>query len=203
MMGLIHAFIALQHLVASINHACSLFVVVIHIALSKRLDRLDVERSPHPFRTQLDNLNKLFRNSEVNCHEQLRVNIHTFTRLCTLVRGVGLTDSKFVVVEEKVGIFLYTLAHHLKNRKIKFDFTRSGQTVSRYFNDVLKAVIRLQDVLLKTSFLRYQNQCRQTPMMRGGSGFRYTFQNVATLCLTQFSNCISFVCWLTLSFLSS
>lgn len=149
MMGLIHAFIALQHLVASINHACSLFVVVIHIALSKRLDRLDVERSPHPFRTQLDNLNKLFRNSEVNCHEQLRVNIHTFTRLCTLVRGVGLTDSKFVVVEEKVGIFLYTLAHHLKNRKIKFDFTRSGQTVSRYFNDVLKAVIRLQDVLLK------------------------------------------------------
>ena len=149
-MDLKDAFLALQHYVSSINYACGVFVVFLHAALERNIVRLDVDRSPHPFQTQLDHLNRLVRYNDVDCHDQLRMNRHTFTRLCTLLRGVGLCDSRYVVLEEKVAMFLWTLAHHKKNRNIKFAFMRSGQTVSKYFNDVLNSVLRLQGVLLKT-----------------------------------------------------
>ncbi|KAL7257900.1 hypothetical protein ACSBR1_004090 [Camellia fascicularis] len=70
--------------------------------------------------------------------------------LCTLVRIVGLSDSKYVLLEEKVAMFLNVIAHNYKNRNIKFNFMRSGKAVSQYFNDILKAILRLQGVLLKT-----------------------------------------------------
>lgn len=38
--------------------------------------------------------------------------------------------------------------HYHKNRVVKHHFFRSGHTVSRHFNDVLRAVIRLQGRLL-------------------------------------------------------
>ncbi|KAF7146395.1 hypothetical protein RHSIM_Rhsim04G0178800 [Rhododendron simsii] len=60
-MELMHAFVALQYLVASINFACALFVVVMHVALDNPRPRFTIARSPHPFRIQLDNLNKLFK----------------------------------------------------------------------------------------------------------------------------------------------
>lgn len=77
------------------------------------------------------------------------MNRPTFMLLCGLVRNARLRDSKYVVLEEQVAMFLNVLAHHTKNRKIKFNFMPSDQTVSKYFNDVLKAVLRLQGVLLK------------------------------------------------------
>ena len=149
-MDLMDAFLALQHYVSSINYACGVFVVFLHAALERNIVRLDVDRSPHPFRTQLDHLNRLVRYNDVDCHDQLRMNRLTFTRFCTLLIGVELCDSRYVVLEEKVAMFLWTLAHHKKNRTIKFAFMRSGQTVSKYFNDVLNSVLRLQGVLLKT-----------------------------------------------------
>ncbi|KAF7130245.1 hypothetical protein RHSIM_Rhsim10G0097900 [Rhododendron simsii] len=60
-MELMHAFVALQYLVASINFVCALFVVVMHVALENPRPRFTIARSPHPFRIQLDNLNKLFK----------------------------------------------------------------------------------------------------------------------------------------------
>ncbi|XP_039120006.1 uncharacterized protein LOC120256373 [Dioscorea cayenensis subsp. rotundata] len=46
-------------------------------------------------------------------------------------------------------MFLNIIAHHVKNRIIKFDFVRSGETVSRHFHAVLKSVILCHGVLLK------------------------------------------------------
>ncbi|KAL7243005.1 hypothetical protein ACSBR1_015420 [Camellia fascicularis] len=73
----------------------------------------------------------------------------TFMLLCRLVRSVELSYSKYVIIEEQVAMFLNVLAHHTKNRKIKFNFLQSGQTVSKHFNNVLKAVLRLHGLLLK------------------------------------------------------
>ena len=111
-MDLMDAFLALQHYVSSINYACGVFVVFLHAALERNIVRLDVDKSPISFRIQLDHLNRLVRYNDVDCHDQLRMNRHTFTRLCTLLRGVGLCDSRYVVLEEKVVMFLWTLAHH-------------------------------------------------------------------------------------------
>ncbi|XP_054817801.1 protein ALP1-like [Prosopis cineraria] len=54
-----------------------------------------------------------------------------------------------MLVDEQVAIFLHILAHHMKNRVIQFEFGRSRKTISRYFNIVAKAVVRLQYELFK------------------------------------------------------
>ncbi|CAL5428119.1 unnamed protein product [Camellia sinensis] len=140
---LIEGYIALQHIVSSMNYTCGVYLVILHAAL-ERFDqgRREISRNPNPFNQQIDHLNY--------CHEQLRMNRHTFMRLCALIRTKGVSDSKHVVLEEKVAMFLFVLGHHHKNRTVKFNFMRSGETVSKYFNEVLKAVLQLQGVLLKT-----------------------------------------------------
>lgn len=47
-MELMHAFVALQYLVASINCVCALFVVAMHVALENPRPRFTIARSPHP-----------------------------------------------------------------------------------------------------------------------------------------------------------
>ncbi|CAL5351342.1 unnamed protein product [Camellia sinensis] len=148
---LIEAYVALQHIVSSMNYTCGVYLVILHAAL-ERFDqgRREISRNPNLFKQQIDHLNRLVRNNDKDCHEQLRMNRHTFMRLCALIRTKGMSDSKHVVLEEKVAMFLSVLGHHHKNRTVKFNFMRSGETVSKYFNEVLKAVLQLQVVLLKT-----------------------------------------------------
>ncbi|KAL8492832.1 hypothetical protein ACS0TY_024144 [Phlomoides rotata] len=55
--------------------------------------------------------------------------------LSDLVDSVGgLKPSRRVTVTEKVAMFLSILAHHTKNRYVKFQFKQSGQTVSKHFH---------------------------------------------------------------------
>lgn len=49
---------------------------------------------------------------------------------------------------EKLAMFLNILAHHEKNRSIKVDYIRSGWSVSRAFNECLRAILKLTPVLL-------------------------------------------------------
>lgn len=51
-----------------------------------------------------------------------------------IIEGLGLTRGKYVSTEEQVAMFLSVLAHHKKNRVVKFKFRRSGQTVSHYIH---------------------------------------------------------------------
>lgn len=96
------------------------------------------------------NLDRLVYTDDLECIDNLRMDRRTFTTLCAMLRTTGrLKDSRNIDVEEMVAMFLNILAHHIKNRVIKFNFLRSGETVSRHFNRVLNAVIRLQAVLLK------------------------------------------------------
>ncbi|KAL7257913.1 hypothetical protein ACSBR1_004103 [Camellia fascicularis] len=76
--------------------------------------------------------------------------MNTFMCLCTLVRILGLSDSKYVLLQEKVAMFLNVIAHNYKNCNIKFNFMWTGKTISQYFNDVLNIILRLQGALLKT-----------------------------------------------------
>ena len=72
----------------------------------------------------------------------------TFTILCQLLRTMGgLRSTKYVDVEEMVAIFLHIVAHDVTNRVMRCKFARSGETVSRHFNIVLNAILRLYEVL--------------------------------------------------------
>ncbi|KAL8493331.1 hypothetical protein ACS0TY_024520 [Phlomoides rotata] len=73
----------------------------------------------------------------------------TFHKLCDMLQSFGgLKSSRRVTVIEKVAMFLSILAHHTKNRCVKFQFKRSGQTVSKHFHAVLHCVLRMHSLLL-------------------------------------------------------
>ena len=63
----------------------------------------------------------------------------------------GLKPTKHMLVDEQVAMFLHLLAHHVKNKVIQFEFGIFGETISRYFNFVLNAMMRLEGELFKTS----------------------------------------------------
>ncbi|KAL8478687.1 hypothetical protein ACS0TY_030532 [Phlomoides rotata] len=72
-----------------------------------------------------------------------------FRRLCYLLKNIGgLRSSRNVTVAEKVAMFLCILAHHTKNRCVKYQFKRSGQTVSKHFHAVLECVLKLHHLFL-------------------------------------------------------
>lgn len=87
--------------------------------------------------------------TDIDCMSNLRMDKNTFGKLCSLLRQVGvLHDGKYVKVEEQVAIFLAIIAHHQKNRIVRFRFLRSGQTVSQYVHKVLHSILKLHDILL-------------------------------------------------------
>lgn len=98
---------------------------------------------------QVRHMNRLTLISDVDCFSNLCMDRNAFGRLCILLRDRGgLRDGRFVLLEEQVAIFLGILAHHTKNRISRFQFRRSGETISHYVHLVLKAVLRLHTILL-------------------------------------------------------
>lgn len=88
--------------------------------------------------------------SDLACVENTRMDRAAFHKLCTMLKVVGgLVPTKNMDVEELVAMFLHILAHHAKNRIIKRQFVRSGETISRHFSKVLLAVLRCHEQLLK------------------------------------------------------
>ena len=76
-------------------------------------------------------------------------------------------------VEEMVAMFLIILAHHHKNRVIKFHFHRSGRTVSKYFHECLKAIIRCQKDFWKTP----------EPIPENSTDYRWKWFKVCSVCV--------------------
>ncbi|KAL7170116.1 hypothetical protein ACSBR2_035048 [Camellia fascicularis] len=73
-----------------------------------------------------------------------------FVRLVSMLKRTQfLRDNPQSKVEEQVAKFLHIIGHNLRNRTIKFFYRRSGETVSRHFHQVLKAIISLEDIFLK------------------------------------------------------
>ncbi|KAL8502391.1 hypothetical protein ACS0TY_021513 [Phlomoides rotata] len=99
--------------------------------------------------SQIHHMNRLMQLSEADCISHLQMDRNAFGRLCLLLKELGgLVDGKHVFVEEQMSMFLSILAHHKKNRVVKFSFLRSGETVSRYVHLVLKSIIKVHSVLL-------------------------------------------------------
>ncbi|KAL8534392.1 hypothetical protein ACS0TY_010420 [Phlomoides rotata] len=98
---------------------------------------------------QIQNMSDLVRVSDEDCKNKLRIDRNSFYRLCDLLQNnSGLKPSKYISVYEKVVMFLSILAHHSNNRCVKFQFKRSGQTVSKQFHDVLHSVLKIYYLLL-------------------------------------------------------
>ncbi|XP_057788919.1 uncharacterized protein LOC131005839 [Salvia miltiorrhiza] len=137
-----------------LNLMSQLAVVVHHVATvrsrkRKRSSTVEpfalIQRMPD----QIKHLDRMVNFSDVDCIVNLRMDRNTFGRLCQLLRQLaGMRNGRFVTVEEQVAMFLSVLAHHKKNRVVRFNFWRSGQTVSHYVHVVLKAILSLHVLLL-------------------------------------------------------
>jgi hypothetical protein len=80
------------------------------------------------------------------CRDITRMSPATFMKLCEKLRSTGIVkDSTKATIEEKVAKFLHIVGHNVKNRTVSFFFHRSGETVSRHFHSVLRAIISLVD----------------------------------------------------------
>ena len=102
------------------------------------------------FYTNREKIYKLVYTSDKACVAELRMNRHTFTKLCSMLQNLGgLKHTKNMLIDEQVAMFLHILAHHVKNRTIIDRFNRSAESISRHFHNVLNGVIRLQGQLLK------------------------------------------------------
>ncbi|XP_057807535.1 uncharacterized protein LOC131022141 [Salvia miltiorrhiza] len=98
---------------------------------------------------QEKHLARIIGTNDMDCIANLRMDRRTFRRLCRVLRERGgLVDRKYVTVEEQLAMFLSVLAHHKKNKVVRFDFWRSGQTISRYIHVVLGAIMRLHELFL-------------------------------------------------------
>jgi len=79
-----------------------------------------------------------------------RIDAVTFQSFCFhLETQYGLKPSRSISVIEKVGMFLYTLALGASNKEVQKRFQHSSETVSRYFNEVLKVVCLLSIDIIK------------------------------------------------------
>ncbi|XP_015956311.1 uncharacterized protein LOC107480660 [Arachis duranensis] len=84
------------------------------------------------------------------CRDILRMGPDAFLQLCEKLRATRqVRDTKHVTVEEQVARFLYIIAHNVKTRTVSFFYHRSGETVSRHFHAVLRAIILLEDEFLR------------------------------------------------------
>ena len=79
----------------------------------------------------------------------IRMRPEAFIKLCERIRGIGLVkDAYRSTVEEQVAKFLHIIGHNVKNRSVSFFFHRSGETVSRHFHNILRAILRLEGEFL-------------------------------------------------------
>ena len=85
------------------------------------------------------------RNSE-KYYDVIRMGPQAFQGLCDILwRDGDLQDTQRATVEEQVGKFLHMLAHNQTTRIMPFLFCRSSETISRYFHNVLRSIIMLED----------------------------------------------------------
>ncbi|GAB4829638.1 hypothetical protein Ancab_040643 [Ancistrocladus abbreviatus] len=140
----------LQYIIIMINIVVLMYVMwrLRGITLFNRLQLKEEKKNRR--RIRIDNLYGIITDSDRNCQNELRMNRHTFGVLCEMLRDIGgLRDTRNMSLQEIVAMFLYTLAHHKKNRSLGQFFVRSGETVSRQFNLCLKATLKLKGELLK------------------------------------------------------
>ena len=130
----------------------SLYKCFFHLELlaARRRKRITYNSYTLDFHAKRANLRNLVYTNDTTRFNQIRMCRAMFDRLCSMLDTIGgLKPTKNMLVNEQVAMFLHILAHHTKNRVIQFQFGRSGETISRHFNTVLKAMMQLDRELFK------------------------------------------------------
>ena len=95
-------------------------------------------------------VSEVLKGHELGCKREFRMEKAIFYRLVDLLRDKNLLqDTRGVVVEEQVAIFMYAISKNASNRDLQWRFQHSGETISRHFGSVLRAIVRLTGSLIQ------------------------------------------------------
>ncbi|CAM8937009.1 unnamed protein product [Rhodiola kirilowii] len=86
------------------------------------------------------------------CLDNFRMGKHEFYKLCDILQSKGLLrHTNRIKIEEQIAIFMFVVGHNLRTRAVQELFRYSGETISRHFNNVLNAIVRISLELLQPS----------------------------------------------------
>ncbi|CAA0823514.1 Unknown protein [Striga hermonthica] len=95
-------------------------------------------------------MNEVLHGNDDLCRGMFRMDCHVFLKLSNTLRHRGmLRDTAGVMIEEQLAIFLNVIGRNERTRVIQERFQHSGETISRHFNNVLKAVKSLSREFLR------------------------------------------------------
>ncbi|CAI0388501.1 unnamed protein product [Linum tenue] len=149
------------HVVAAISSFLNLIMIYVNLGMglaeliekrksNPRLGRqpMDTDLVRHYDRQR--HLELAIRRSDTYAYDRVRMNRTLFNSFChLLITEGGLKRTRNVDIDEMVYTFLRTISHNEKNRTLILNLRRSGETISRSIHRVLRAVIRLNDMLMK------------------------------------------------------
>ncbi|KAG6487830.1 hypothetical protein ZIOFF_056566 [Zingiber officinale] len=97
------------------------------------------------------NINEMAFHSDRQCVDNCRMDRRSLSKLCYLLTTRGkLKGNRNMSINELVISFLHIIAHNVKNRVLKRQTGRSGETISsRQFHLILNYILRLHNILLK------------------------------------------------------
>ncbi|XP_012570899.1 protein ANTAGONIST OF LIKE HETEROCHROMATIN PROTEIN 1-like [Cicer arietinum] len=118
---------------------------------------------------------EVLNGSETSCFDLFRMKKECFLNFCNELRGKNyLSDSRDVLVEEKVATFLFIIGHNVRHRVASNRFQHSTETISRNFKEVLRAVCRLGKELIKQESIelpeRIKNNSKYYPWFKNCIG---------------------------------
>ena len=116
----VEVFLALEEILLDFIQLVSMFMVVV-VTINRYKRQVIGDRGISNVIARMENLDRMISRGDIVCVDQLRMDRNTFGILCTLILTISqLQDTRHVTVEEQVAMFLHILAHHVKNRVIKF-----------------------------------------------------------------------------------
>ena len=84
-------------------------------------------------------------------HQLLRMEHHVFWRLCMYFREkMLLKNSKYILVDELLAMFIMVIAHAHTNRVIQDRFQYLGKVIHRHFHQVLIAMMLFVKDMIKS-----------------------------------------------------
>ncbi|XP_039143976.1 uncharacterized protein LOC120281121 [Dioscorea cayenensis subsp. rotundata] len=139
----------LNELARPLVAACTTMVVVIACLFEEmHVNKPGRSKEPSLLRdvTRKKHMERILRGGCDYAVSYLRMDVGPFLHLASIFRDKHiLVDTRHVLVEEQLPIFLHVVGHNTKNRTMRVEFLRSGGRISRYFNNVLRAICAILD----------------------------------------------------------
>lgn len=147
--------------------AFSMVVLCVILFMRKYMKKKSLPREPSRIRDlhRKAHVHRILYGGTMNCVDYVCMDTWNFFSLVDIMRDRNLLkDTLYVTVEEQLAMFLHTVGHHTKNRIVKIEFIRSGETISRYFSTVLRAICAIKNQFVQQAGPEIHPEIASSPL---------------------------------------